>query len=175
MLKFVTSDVVFQEVPDEVTLAIDISNCPCHCKGCHSLFLWKDEGIALTKDSLLELILPYEGELTCIGFMGGDIAPGEVASLAAFVHEHFSGSLKTAWYSGRQVLPKGVDVSVFDYVKLGPYIEEKGPLKEETTNQRMYRRNKETGKWEDITYRFWRKGLPGDTEIELSQTTAFKD
>lgn len=175
MLKFVTSDVVFQEVPDEVTLAIDISNCPCHCKGCHSPFLWKDEGMVLNEESLLELIMPYEGELTCIGFMGGDIAPAEVARLATFVYDHFDGVLKTAWYSGRQTLPSNVDVSVFDYVKLGPYVEEKGPLKEETTNQRMYRRNRETGKWEDITYRFWRKGMSDGSEIELSQTTAFKD
>lgn len=175
MLKFVTSDVVFQEVPDEVTLAIDISNCPCHCKGCHSLFLWKDEGQLLTEESLVDLIMPYEGELTCIGFMGGDIAPEEVARLSVFVHEHFKNTLKTAWYSGRQVLPAGVDASVFDYVKLGPYIEEKGSLKAETTNQRMYRLNKVTGKWEDITYRFWRKEMPDEAEIELSQTTAFKD
>lgn len=174
MLKFVTSDVVFQEVPDEVTLAIDISNCPCHCKGCHSLFLWKDEGIPLTEESLTDLILPYEGELTCIGFMGGDISPEEVARLSVFVHEHFK-TLKTAWYSGRQLLPKGFDATVFDYVKLGPYIEEKGPLKSETTNQRMYRLNKESGKWEDITYRFWRNGMPGETDIDLLQTTAFRD
>lgn len=175
MLKYVTSDVVFQEVPDEVTLAIDIANCPCHCKGCHSPFLWKDEGVELTEDSLWELIMPYEGELTCIGFMGGDIAPTEVAHLAGFVHRRFNGTLKTAWYSGRQTLPPGVDTSVFDYIKLGPYIEEKGALKSETTNQRLYRRNNVDGKWEDITYRFWRKGLPGDDEVELSQTTAFKD
>lgn len=175
MLKYVTSDVVFQEVPDEVTLAIDISNCPCHCKGCHSPFLWKDEGAALTEESLIELIMPYEGELTCIGFMGGDINPREVAGLAALIHKHFNGTLKTAWYSGRQTLSEDVDATVFDYVKLGPYIEEKGPLKEETTNQRMYRLDRSSGKWEDITYRFWRKGLPDGEEVELSQTTAFKD
>lgn len=175
MLKFVTSDVVFQEVPDEVTLAIDISNCPCHCKGCHSPFLWKDEGMALTKDTLLELIMPYEGELTCIGFMGGDSAPEEVVQLADFVHKHFNDTLKIAWYSGRQELPKGLNTTVFDYIKLGPYIEEAGPLKAETTNQRMYRWDKENGRWEDITYRFWRRGLPDSAETELSQTTAFKD
>lgn len=175
MLKFVTSDVVFQEVPDEVTLAIDISNCPCHCKGCHSPFLWKDEGMALTEESLVELIMPYEGELTCIGFMGGDSDPEEVVRLSAFVHKRFNRTLKTAWYSGRQVLPAGIDGKEFDYLKLGPYIAERGPLKSETTNQRMYRLNKDTGKWEDITYRFWRKGMPDVSEIELSQTTAFKD
>lgn len=41
MLKYVNTDIVFQEFPDEVTLAINLSNCPCHCPGCHSSYLWE--------------------------------------------------------------------------------------------------------------------------------------
>ena len=41
----------------------------------------------------------------------------------------------------------------FDYVKVGPYIAECGPLNEPTTNQRLYYHGK------DITFRFWHKGL----------------
>lgn len=44
MLKYVNGGVVFQEIPDEVTLSINISNCPCHCPSCHSQYLWKDIG-----------------------------------------------------------------------------------------------------------------------------------
>ena len=44
MLKYVNTGVVFQEIPDEVTLAINISNCPCRCPGCHSHYLWEDIG-----------------------------------------------------------------------------------------------------------------------------------
>lgn len=44
MLKYVDARVVFQEIPDEITLAINISNCPCHCKGCHSQYLAEDIG-----------------------------------------------------------------------------------------------------------------------------------
>ena len=40
MLKYVNTDIVFQEIPDEVTLAVNISNCPCRCPGCHSQYLW---------------------------------------------------------------------------------------------------------------------------------------
>ena len=40
MLKYVNCGIVFQEIPDEVTLSINISNCPCHCPGCHSNYLW---------------------------------------------------------------------------------------------------------------------------------------
>ena len=47
MLKYVDTKVVFQEIPDEITLAINISNCPCHCPGCHSSYLAEDIGNAL--------------------------------------------------------------------------------------------------------------------------------
>ena len=56
MLKYANYDIVFQEVPDEVTLAINISNCPNQCVGCHSKYLWRDEGYALDKDALDKLI-----------------------------------------------------------------------------------------------------------------------
>ena len=42
-------------------------------------------------------------------------------------------------------------MSLFDYVKVGPYKKEFGPLNERTTNQRLYYHR------EDITSRFWRK------------------
>jgi predicted enzyme involved in methoxymalonyl-ACP biosynthesis len=44
MLKYVDTKVVFVEVPDEITLAISISGCPCFCEGCHSAYLAKDIG-----------------------------------------------------------------------------------------------------------------------------------
>ena len=44
IMKYVNESVVFAEIPDEVTLAINISNCPCRCPGCHSKFLWGDIG-----------------------------------------------------------------------------------------------------------------------------------
>ena len=31
MLRYINTDIVFQEFPDEVTLAINISGCPCRC------------------------------------------------------------------------------------------------------------------------------------------------
>ena len=42
MIKYYNAMVVFEEIPNEITLAINITNCPCHCKGCHSQFLWED-------------------------------------------------------------------------------------------------------------------------------------
>jgi anaerobic ribonucleoside-triphosphate reductase activating protein len=49
------------------------------------------------------------------------------------------------------------DEKAFDYVKLGPYIEELCGLKSEKTNQRLYKR--EDDSWKDITNSFWKKNL----------------
>ncbi len=154
MLKYVNTGVVFQEIPDEVTLSINISNCPCHCPGCHSRYLWQDIGEPLTAITLAKLIHDYGTEITCVCFMGGDAEPEYVNTLAKFVHREFP-ELKVAWYSGRQRVPSIVCKSDFDYLKLGPYIEHLGCLKSKTTNQRLYKRASGDD-FQDITSIFWK-------------------
>jgi anaerobic ribonucleoside-triphosphate reductase activating protein len=56
MIKYYSSAVVFEEIPDEVTLAIEITNCPGHCEGCHSPWLREDIGEELTPEVLRQLI-----------------------------------------------------------------------------------------------------------------------
>ena len=65
-------------------------------------------------------------------------------------------ALRTGWYSGRDELPKGLDIPAFDYIKLGGWVEALGPLTAPTTNQRLYKVGPEGG-MEDITHRFRRK------------------
>ena len=137
MLKYVDAKVVFAEIPDEITLAINISGCPCHCKGCHSAYLAEDIGVVLSEAGLTLLIEANEG-ISCIAFMGGDASPEEVSLYAGFIKSMYP-NLKVAWYSGRQELSKDIELRNFDYIKLGPYIEEKGPLSSRTTNQRLYK------------------------------------
>ena len=151
MLKYVDTKVVFAEVPDEITLAINISNCPCQCKGCHSSYLAQDIGTELTFNELRGLIKNNSG-ISCIAFMGGDSEPKRIDALASFVTNHYQ--LKVAWYSGRQELSKDIELSNFDFIKLGPYIEELGPLSSRTTNQRFYKVNDK--ELVDITSRFWK-------------------
>lgn len=151
MLKYVDTKIVFQEIPDEVTLAINISNCPCQCKGCHSSYLAQDIGTELTFNEVRKLIKHNSG-ISCIAFMGGDSEPKRINALASFVTNHYQ--LKVAWYSGRQELSKDIELRNFDYIKLGPYIEELGPLSSRTTNQRFYRVEK--GVLTDITNKFWK-------------------
>ena len=152
MLKKVASfDIVFQEIPGEVTLALNLSNCPCHCPGCHSQHLADDIGEPLNEELLDGLLARYGAMITCVAFMGGDADPEEVVHWAEVVKNR---NLKTAWYSGRMNMPTA---DVFDYVKLGPYIESLGGLKSEKTNQRLYKRV--GNEWEDITSSFWKKNL----------------
>ena len=155
MLKYVNTGIVFQEIPDEVTLAINISGCPCHCPGCHSHYLWEDIGLPLNTDAIDAFINEYGRNITCIAFMGGDGDPKGVDMLAQYIHEEHP-QYKVAWYSGRIRITSVVNKTDFDYIKIGPYIKHLGPLKQPTTNQRLYRQN-DTGEFEDITSRFWRK------------------
>lgn len=160
MLKYVNYDITFQEIPDEITLCINISNCPCHCIGCHSSYLAEDIGEKLTLDKIYKLIENNEG-ITCICFMGGDSSPKEIDMFARCIKDLYD--IKVAWYSGRQELSKYVNLKYLDYIKLGPYIEEFGPLNSKTTNQRFYQVIKShyedgTSGYEllDVTYKFWK-------------------
>lgn len=155
MLKYVETAVTFSEVPDEITLCINISNCPCHCQGCHSPYLAEDIGKPLVGMVLREMIENQSG-ITCVAFMGGDSSPKSINCLAEYLktwNDDKINKLKIAWYSGRQELSKDINLEWFDFIKLGPYIEEFGPLTSETTNQRFYKVI--DNKLEDITYKFY--------------------
>ena len=152
MLKYYNTDIVFQEIPDEVTLAVNLTGCPCHCPGCHSPQLWEDIGDELDAAVLQKMYEEYAGEVTCIALMGGDADPAAVERLCVFVKREMG--LRSAWWSGRADLPEGIDLSVFDYVKTGPYVAALGGLKSRSTNQRLYR--VADGVLRDITNRFWR-------------------
>ena len=182
MLKVASFDIVFQEIPGEVTLALNLSNCPCHCPGCHSPHLAEDIGEELNEELLDGLIARYGAMITCVAFMGGDAAPDEVLRWAEYVKSQQLTArsdlqqLKTAWYSGRPALPDSLTAKrsysdngltalavlqrsglTYDYVKLGPYIESLGGLKSPTTNQRLYKRVGD--QWQDITSVFWKKSV----------------
>lgn len=160
MVKYYNAMVVFEEIPDEITLAINITNCPCHCKGCHSEFLWEDKGILLTSEEL-DLLIDKNDGITTVCFMGGDAEPEVINALAEYVHE--IKHLKVGWYSGRDSYYKNIDFNWFDYIKLGHYDEDLGGLNKETTNQRLYKLTHtklDDGvkkiDFEDITSKFWK-------------------
>lgn len=150
MLKFVPalSDVVMEEIPGRVSLAVEISNCQGNCAGCHSPFLKEDIGEQLTLDRALSLIDDNFG-VNCFLLLGEGNDPEALRALARGLRSA-DGHILLALYSGRSVVEDDL-YELFDYVKVGPYIAEKGPLNSPTTNQRLYFHGK------DITSSFWRK------------------
>ena len=67
--------------------------------------------------------------------------------------------VKVGWYSGRNHLAPEIDLQYFDYVKLGPYVEERGGLDNPNTNQVMLEIDNTCGRsiTKDITSYFWHK------------------
>ena len=168
MLKYVPSmtSVVMEEIPDRVTLAVDISNCQGNCIGCHSPFLKEDIGEPLTEEVITALVRDNFG-VDCFLFLGEGRDPETLVRLAGHVR---SLGLAPALYSGRAEVEDTL-WNAFDYVKVGPYRPECGPLNERTTNQRLYRFTEapaDTGTatvchagrtFLDITFRFWHRGI----------------
>ena len=158
-----TVQVVFEEIPDYVTLAIEITNCPGMCEGCHSPWLREDIGEELTVERLRDLIDQNKG-INCICFMGEGKDPEALKKLAFSIHLRSDYPYKVALYSGRNKVEEDYDL-YFDFIKVGPYIEKYGPLNKETTNQRLYEIEREIlddgsevkTNWKDITYKFWKK------------------
>lgn len=157
MLRYHNYDIVFAEIPDETTLALNLTGCPNRCPGCHSPHLQSDSGRRLDEEELTALLRLYERAITCVCFMGGDAAPDEVARLAGIIHRSWP-RLRVGWYSGRAQLPESITPESFDYVKLGPWVETCGPLSAPTTNQRLYRVEHD-GRMTDITERFRRSAI----------------
>ena len=159
MLKYTDYGVVFREIPNKVTLAINISNCPNHCPGCHSPELRKDIGIELTNDELFRILDENKG-INCICFMGAGRDVHRLAEILRILKERYP-FLETGLYTGADEFDESVFNGNLNYLKIGHYDEKLGPLNKKTTNQRLY--------WLvdgyrcDITELFW--GSPIEKEI----------
>lgn len=173
MIKYVSHAITFEEVPDEVCLTIQVSNCPHRCPGCHSSYLQEDIGEDLERD-LSALLERYEWRASCVCFMGtGDDMPAlrrcvSMAKASGFRACVYTGmemeAFLEAYAPQRNLIDSSFD-EVPDYVKTGPYVEALGGLAKETTNQRML---KCTGKivsdvngpryeYKDVTEKFWKR------------------
>ena len=153
-LKYLGYSIVFQEVPNEISLAINISGCPYKCKGCHSSYLWEYNGPYISDDidSLIDSNLQF---ITCVCFFGGDQNVEELYELLKLTKEKYK--LKTCLYSGKDSMKALAKLfTVLDYIKIGSYKKDLGGLDSPNTNQRMYRIENE-GKLIDITDIFQNK------------------
>ena len=142
-LKYISYAIVFQEVPNEITLAFNISGCPHHCKGCHSQYLWRYEGDNLL-ENMEDIIKQYNDYITCICFMGGD---QNMYELGLVLKQCKKMGYKTCVYSGLNDIRYFNSLFPFlDWIKIGKYDEsmkcdnhiEYG-VKLATLNQHLYK------------------------------------
>lgn len=145
-------DIVFQEIPNEISLAFTLKGCPNNCKGCHSPHLREKVGSRLDIGTLRFLLEKYGRRVTTVLFLGGDAYQ---ENLIPLLKECRYNGLKTALYSGLDKVNTSL-IPLLDYYKIGSYQEELGGLNSKKTNQRLYKYISDNGLFEDITHLFWR-------------------
>ena len=143
-LKYLGYGVTLQEVPNEISLVINISGCPYKCKGCHSQYLWEYDGEYIS-EGLKDILDFYDGMITCVCFMGGNQNTQELLEYLKSIKKK---NLKTCLYSGCESLN---DVEILlpylDWVKIGRYDESlrtedniQYGIKLATSNQHIYKK-----------------------------------
>lgn len=153
-IKYESSMVTFTEVPDEISLCFNITGCPCHCIGCFEPWLAEDTGTILDY-AVLKAQIDAHPHITCICFMGGDRYPFDINYLINQARKEYP-ELKFAMYSGMTKMHPQLS-QVLDYYKIGPYIENYGPLNKKTTNQCFYK--KVNNNWINMTERFQKEKI----------------
>lgn len=151
MLQYLDTYVGLQEIPGEVSLVIILSDYVFQCRGKKAQMYKSKEGKPLTKEEFTVFIDSLIGDITCVTFMGGDIAPDEINDLATFVRIQYP-DLRIGWYSSDESITVFTEYQNFDYIKLGPYNQRKGGLRPPKTNQRLYK--VEGAMLRDITHLF---------------------
>lgn len=127
---------VFQEVPDEISLAILVTGCPVGCAGCHSAASWNElSGTELSSEALDSLLRRHARVLTCVVFLGGEWHEEDLARRLDQIRER---GLKTCLYTGLEEheVPASIRARL-DFLKVGPYMAERGGLQSPDTNQKF--------------------------------------
>lgn len=133
-MRYLSRQVVFQEIPDEISLSYLITGCSLRCQGCHSVDSWSvDAGLELTEEKFISDLKKYTNWATCILFMGGEWHQCE---LLHFLNIAQNSDFKTALYTGREYVCEEI-IKKLDYLKTGPYLPQKGGLSSPLTNQKL--------------------------------------
>lgn len=146
-MNYYSYDIVFQEVPGEISLCFTITGCKLQCNNCHSSYLWDSKnGTELTIINYLELLNKYNGYISCILFMGGEWEPEELIKFLKIAEEN---NLKTCLYTGEDYISDDIKKHL-TFLKTGKYTKEFGGLDNKNTNQKFMIVSSDT----DITHVF---------------------
>jgi len=140
--------VTFAEFPDEVSLCLNISNCPGTCMHCSEPELRQDVGISITEEVIDSLIETHPG-ITLFGFLGGDADHASILKFTKYIHAGHP-ELKVGFYSGCNFLNLKL-AKELDYYKIGEFRmfegevetwkdQTAGPICLPTSNQIMFKR-----------------------------------
>lgn len=136
MLKFYSKQVVFQEVPNEISISFSIAGCPLKCPGCS----WKTAVSSmlekqLTDEYYYKALEEYTNLVSCVLFYGGEWDKQDLIHKLQIAK---SMNYKTCLYTGLTF--EKVDKEIIDnldYIKVGPYIAALGGLDSPKTNQKL--------------------------------------
>jgi anaerobic ribonucleoside-triphosphate reductase activating protein len=136
MLKFYSKQVVFQEVPNEISISFSIAGCPLKCPGCS----WKTAVSSmlekqLTDEYYYKALEEYKNLASCVLFYGGEWDKQDLIHKLQIAK---SMNYKTCLYTGLTF--EKVDKEIIDnldYIKVGPYIAALGGLDSPKTNQKL--------------------------------------
>lgn len=143
-------DVVFQEVPGEISIAISVAGCPLRCHGCHSPELWTERGgTELSQKAFQEILDRYKGMATCVLFLGGEWREDSLVSHLKLAKEN---DYLTCLYTGENSVSDSIKENL-DFLKTGKWIESNGGLESKETNQ-VYINCKTS---ENLNKLFWSK------------------
>jgi anaerobic ribonucleoside-triphosphate reductase activating protein len=132
-MRYYDKQVVFQEVPNEISLAYSITGCKVGCKGCHSAFTWNENtGTELTPLNFAEDLEKYGLLVSCVLFYGGEWHENQLIKLLEIAKYEFR--LLTCLYTGRDSISDRV-LPHLTFLKTGCWDAKLGGLQSPTTNQ----------------------------------------
>lgn len=131
-MRYHRCDIVFQEVPGEISLSLSISGCPIRCPGCHSPELWPARnGTPLETAEFEKLLARYRGLITNVLFLGGEWHRASLMELLRLARER---GLHTSLYTGLDEVDAEL-MRHLTFLKTGPWVASRGGLADPGTNQ----------------------------------------
>ena len=133
-MNYSSREIVFQEVPGEISICFTITGCKIQCAGCHSPYLWKASiGKPLSKSVYKESLNKYLGFATCVLFMGGEWHKEEL-----IMHLKYAKELgyKTCLYTGENKVDAEIKYQL-TWIKTGNWDSQLGGLSSRKTNQKF--------------------------------------
>ncbi|MCB0368422.1 MAG: 4Fe-4S cluster-binding domain-containing protein [Bdellovibrionales bacterium] len=132
-MNYLSYQLTFREIPDEVCLSFLISGCPIRCRDCNSKDSWSPlAGKKLDRNFYMKLLQIKKPWITCVLFLGGEW----LEELVDFIKIAQETGLKTALFTGAETISEELYTQL-DYLKTGPYIKHYGALDNPRTNQKL--------------------------------------